>query len=604
MDYAQIGLDRPHTPANEPIRTRFRKPNGRIKERTAVFIVCVTAMSLFGYDQGLLGGVLVGDQFIKHFEDPSPSTQGFVTSIYDIGCFVGCIVCLFIGDLLGRRRTIMAGVSIMAGGAILQTLSADVAQLAWGRFIAGIGNGLNTATAPVYHAEVSEAHDRGKAVVMEMFINVVGFVISNWTTLAFAAVPNNMQWRIPFAGQLVFAGIIAIALPFAPESPRWLMIKGRQQEGLEVIAQLDGMDISSERVQVEGRKIAESIEVERRSQVSWFDLLRRGQDENSTVWRAFLGVALQAMQQVSGINVVAYFLPLVLQKSVGLRRPWPRVVAAFNSITFCLANLVPYFLIERCGRRVLLIVLAVTNGLCFLVAAIALSTISANNTNQHTMGIIATIAFMLFFISFGCGWCAIPWLYPAEINSIGMRTKGAALASASDWLFNYVVVGVTPLGIHHLGWRFYLIFFVLNVSFAPIVYLFFPETAGKSLEEIDAMFSGGKASYLVVGKAAAIRQARGLTGVAANDRDIEEVSLIRANTEHDITGDAFALGDESDDDRVIFDQDGLSDDEDVDRVSRSPARMIDRGELDLSEKEQDTFTSSSAASSRPTSKRG
>lgn len=529
MDYAQVDLDRPHTPDNEPIRTRFRKKNGTIKERSAVFLVCVTAMSLFGYDQGLFGGILVGDKFLEQFNDPSPGVQGFVTSIYDVGCFVGCMLCIFVGEVLGRRRTIMLGVTIMSIGAILQTFAATIGELAWGRFIAGIGNGFNTATAPVYHSEVSEAHDRGKAVVMEMFINVLGFVISNWTTLVFSPVRSNLQWRIPLAGQLIFAAIIAVTLPFAPESPRWMMMHGKREEGMEIIAQLDGMDVTSNRVQQEGKKIIESIELESKNVVRWLDIFK-GKDENSVFWRAFLGIGLQAMQQLTGINVVAYYFPVVLQKSVGISEKWARIIAAFNSISFCLSTLIPYFLIEKFGRRALLIGLSVLMTLCFLGASIFLGIVDHRASFAHVGGILAVVAFVLFFISFGAGWCAIPWLYPAEINSIGMRTKGAALASASDWLFNYFIVQLTPLGIHHLGWKFYIIFFILNASFIPLVYLFYPETAGKSLEEIDLMFTGEK-RYLVVGVQSVLPAKR-----YAN-QDIEEMSLINRSEQLNMAND-------------------------------------------------------------------
>lgn len=527
MDYAQVGagLERPHTPDNEPIRTRFRKKNGTIKERSAVFLVCVTAMSLFGYDQGLFGGILVGDKFLEQFNNPSPGVQGFVTSIYDVGCFVGCLLCIFIGEILGRRRTIMLGVFVMSIGAILQTFSTTIGELAWGRFIAGIGNGFNTATAPVYHSEVSEAHDRGKAVVMEMFINVVGFVISNWTTLVFSPVRSNLQWRVPLAGQLIFAAIIAITLPFAPESPRWMMMHGKREEGMVIIAQLDGMDVNSERVQQEGAKIIESIEIESKNRVQWLDMFK-GKDENSVFWRAFLGIGLQAMQQLTGINVVAYYFPIVLQKSVGISARWARIIAAFNSISFCLSTLIPYFLIEKLGRRALLIGLSILMSLCFLVASIMLGLVEHVDSFVHIGGILATVAFVLFFITFGAGWCAIPWLYPAEINSIGMRTKGAALASASDWLFNYFIVQLTPLGIHHLRWKFYIIFFVLNASFIPLVYFFYPETAGKSLEEIDLLFAGEK-KYLVAGVRSKMPTRR------YTNRDVEEMSLISERTARD-----------------------------------------------------------------------
>ena len=104
-------------------------------------------------------------------------------------------------------------------------------------------------------------------------------------------------------------------------------------------------------------------------------------------------------------------------------------------------------------------------------------------------GIVAAVFMTLYFISFGLGWVAIPWLYPAEVNSLAMRTKGASLATACDWLFNWLVVQTTPPGIHYLKWGIYLIYAVLNAAFIPLIYYFVVETAGLSLEEIDGWFA-------------------------------------------------------------------------------------------------------------------
>jgi hypothetical protein len=101
----------------------------------------------------------------------------------------------------------------------------------------------------------------------------------------------------------------------------------------------------------------------------------------------------------------------------------------------------------------------------------------------------ASIAFFfLYYVFFGIGWQGVPWLYPTEINSLSMRTKGAALGTATNWIINFLVVEITPSGIDTLGWRFYIIWTVFNASFVPIVYLFYPETAGRTLEDVDRFF--------------------------------------------------------------------------------------------------------------------
>ena len=143
--------------------------------------------------------------------------------------------------------------------------------------------------------------------------------------------------------------------------------------------------------------------------------------------------------------------------------------------------------IEKLGRRPLLMSMAAAQAIAFLGVAIS-TEIGGDDGAKLIPGLVATICISLYFLAFGFGWVATPWLYPAEVNSLSMRTKGAALATAMDWLFNYVVVQTTPIGIHYLHWGLYLIYATFNAAFVPIVYYLIVETAGKSLEQIDRWF--------------------------------------------------------------------------------------------------------------------
>ncbi len=172
---------------------------------------------------------------------------------------------------------------------------------------------------------------------------------------------------------------------------------------------------------------------------------------------------------------------------MGLSELASRLLATGNAMIFMLATVTSIFFIERLGRRPLLMGMAATQSIAFL--GIAISTEVSHDRGSHIPGIIATVFICLYFIAFGFGWVAVPWLYPAEINSLSMRTKGAALATAMDWLFNYMVVQTTPIGIHYLKWGLYLVYSVLNATFVPIVYFLIVETAGKSLEQIDRWFA-------------------------------------------------------------------------------------------------------------------
>lgn len=151
-----------------------------------VSVACSTDMTLFGYDQGVFGGVIVTDDFLDtHHIRGKTSTISTVTAIYDIGCFVGAVAAMWIGEKLGRPKTILVGTTIMTVGAILQIASYSVAQMIVGRIIAGIGNGINTATAPVWQTETSQVKWRGKLVVIELILNIAGFSLSNWMTFGY-----------------------------------------------------------------------------------------------------------------------------------------------------------------------------------------------------------------------------------------------------------------------------------------------------------------------------------------------------------------------------------------------------------------------------------
>ena len=152
--------------------------------------------------------------------DHNTGLVGTVTALYDVGCFFGAIGAFSIGEMLGRRKTVLLGTTIMSVGAILQITAYSVAQMIVGRIVAGIGNGLNTATAPVWQAETSKAAWRGKLVVIEMICNIAGFSLSNWVTYGFSFVPGPVAWRLPLTLQFIFIAILFATVPWLPESPR------------------------------------------------------------------------------------------------------------------------------------------------------------------------------------------------------------------------------------------------------------------------------------------------------------------------------------------------------------------------------------------------
>ncbi len=201
-----------------------------------------------------------------------------------------------------------------------------------------VGNGMNTATAPVWQAETSKAAWRGKLIVIELILNIAGFSLSNWVTYGFSFVDGPVSWRLPLAFQFIFIFVLFGTVPWLPESPRWLIAHDEIDAADQIIADLEAKDINDPWVITESKDIQWACQYEREHGVSWWDLMRgkTGSGNTSTVRRLVLGAGAQAMQQLAGINVTSYYLPTVLIQSVGLDEKLARLLAACNSVSYLL----------------------------------------------------------------------------------------------------------------------------------------------------------------------------------------------------------------------------------------------------------------------------
>lgn len=293
----------------------------------------------------------------------------------------------------------------------------------------------------------------------------------------------------------MFIIILYATVPWLPESPRWLISSDRDQlDGAQqIIADLEDKDINDPYVITAYTEIIAAVEYEREHDVSWGQLLRGKTGENNggtrPIRRMVLGAGAQAMQQLAGINVTSYYLPTVLMQSVGLSEMLSRLLAACNSVSYLLAGMVAIPKVEHWGRRWMLMVCALGQGTCYLLITVLLRFNEKEGyPHQEKVASAAVSFFFLYYVFFGCSYQGIAWLFPVELNSLSMRTKGAALGTATNWATNFMVVEVTPIGIKTLGWKFYIIWTVFNFAFIPTVYFFYPETANRSLEDIDRFF--------------------------------------------------------------------------------------------------------------------
>ncbi|KAG2111415.1 general substrate transporter [Suillus cothurnatus] len=452
------------------------------KLTAAVAFVAGTGFTLFGYDQGVMSSLLTGNQFEASFPEvvveashPDHATlQSFTIAIYEVGCLFGALSNLWVGDKLGRRRTIVVGGSIMIAGAILQTTAFSFPHLIVARIVTGYGNGLITSTVPTYHAELSPSAKRGRMIMMEGTLIVVG------VTIAFFVNWSSAQWRVPIALQLVFEIIMVTCIGFLPESPRWLVKRGRNAEAMAVISAMEDKPPIDPEVQRTYYGIREAVAVETSSQGSLRELTTGGRSQNFR--RTAIAITCQMMQQLTGINLVTFYATIVFQR-LGLSDVNARITSVANGAEYVLASIATYYAIDYVGRRQLMLIGAI--GQCIVMLLLAVLGY-INNTPAQIVSVVLLFGFNTFF---AFGWLGMAWLYCAEIAGLRTRAPTNALSTASNWTFNFVVVMLVGPAFNNISWRTYIVFAALNAAIVPVVYFFFPETGGRSLEDLDVVFA-------------------------------------------------------------------------------------------------------------------
>ncbi|KAI9831249.1 MAG: hypothetical protein M1819_005177 [Sarea resinae] len=442
---------------------------------TSVFVSL--GVFLFGYDQGVMSGIITGPYFKDFFNQPSRAQIGTMVAILEVGALISSISIGKIGDMIGRRKTIMYGSIIFFVGGVLQTLATGMPMMYVGRIIAGLGVGALSTIVPVYQSEISPPHNRGKLACIEFSGNILGYAASVWVDYFCSYIQSDYSWRVPLLLQCFMGALLGLGSLIICESPRWLLDNDHDEEGIVVIANLYGKgNIHNQKARDEYREIKMGVLLHRQEgERSYGDMFRRYHK------RVFIAMSAQAFAQLNGINVISYYAPLVFEQARWVGRD-AILMTGINGISYLLSTVPPWYLVDRWGRRVILLSGAVA-------MVISLSAISYFiYIDIRATPTLVVVFVMIYNASFGASWGPIPWLYPPEILPLSIRAKGASLSTATNWAFNWLVGEMTPILQEWIRWRLYLVHaFFCAVSFV-VVYFIYPETSGVRLEDMNALF--------------------------------------------------------------------------------------------------------------------
>lgn len=364
--------------------------------------------------------------------------------------------------------------------------SYSLAQFIVARLVLGLGTGGYLATVPVWQSEISKATKRGAHVITDGIFIGAGAALALWIDFGFYFVKDSsVSWRFPLAFQVVMFLCVMLFIVIFPESPRWLIKKGKLKEARDILAALADADPESEAISADIRDIELSLSI--CGNQSWKSMLTMG--EQRLLNRTLLAAGAQIMQQMCGINLTTMYATSIFEQNLGLDSVKARILAACMCFMQVFGGLLAFYTIDRLGRRPLMLWSA--GGLTICMSVLAGST----STMKNGATIVAAIFLFAFQFIFTVGYSGLTYLYAAEIAPLQLRAAISAVSTAAVWLFNFLLAEVTPIGFDTIGYKYYIVFAVLNAAIVPTVYFFYPETNGRSLEEIDDIFAQSKTIF-------------------------------------------------------------------------------------------------------------
>ncbi|KAI1423533.1 general substrate transporter [Xylaria sp. FL1777] len=484
------------------------------KRALLIAINSLAALSIFffGYDQGVMGGVnnaknyidLMGFGYVDEKTGNPIITntllQGGIISVYYLGTLFGCLLGGWIGDKIGRIKTIAFGAGWAVFGASLQTAAMNSNWMIGARAVNGIGTGILNAIVPVWATETAEHTSRGQFIALEFTLNIFGVVVAYWLEFGLSFVDNGQsafRWRFPIAFQIIPLLVLLGSVSFFPESPRYLVKAGRDEEAQYVLRRLRGstgddlVRANTEYQEIRNVITAENQDLKKTSYLHMFFGI--GSGSLHTGRRVQLVIWLQILQEWVGIAGVTVYAPTIFRVA-GFDSRKSQWISGLNNIFYAFATLICVFTLDRIGRRWTLWWGAAGQGIAMFLAG-AFSQLGENaagngETDKANYYGAAAAAFVFIFTSiFGATWLTVPWLYPAEIFPLHVRSKGASFGVVGWSIGNGWLTLLCPVLFEKIGATTLHIFGIANVISIPIVWALYPETNQRTLEEIDLLFA-------------------------------------------------------------------------------------------------------------------
>jgi len=439
--------------------------SGAHRPRRFVQIVAGTAALaglLFGFDTGVISGAIL---FIKGAFGLSPFAEEVLVSAALVGAVAGATLSGRFTDMLGRKRAILITAAIFTVGSLLCAVAGNLPLLIVGRLAVGVAIGVASYTAPLYISEMAPPNLRGALVTLNQLAITTGILLAYVVDAVFAPTDG---WRLMFAFGAIPAIILGIGISVLPESPRWLLLHRRKQEAIKVLTRIRG----GQDVMTEVNDILEHAEPGHGKLADVFSPI--------VLPVLFCGVALAVIQQITGINTVIYYAPTIFQAAGFHSNETAIIATAGVGLVNVLMTVVSIPLIDKLGRRPLLLISL--SGMGVSLAALGIGFAIGGDALKW----IGVLSLAVYIASFAIGLGPVFWLLISEIFPLNVRGQGASVATMANWLSNFIVSLTFLSLLNALGsvWTFLLYAALCGVGVWFCLH-FVPETKGVPLEAIE-----------------------------------------------------------------------------------------------------------------------
>lgn len=462
------------------------------------------ASMMIGYDSAFIGTTLALPSFTKEFKFAEMSASHLalvkanIVSVYQAGAFWGALFAYASNYFIGRKKSLYVwSVIFIVGAAMMLGANGQrgLGLIIGGRVLAGIGVGGTSMCVPIYISELAPPAVRGRLVGIYEMGWQIGGLVGFWINYGINEhLPSNhKQWLIPFAVQLIPAGLLLLGTIWLHESPRWLLTKAKREQAIKNLCWIRQLPADHIYIVEEVAFIDAAIEEQRAAiGASFWSPFKAVGKSRAMQWRMVLGGLLFLWQNGSGINAINYYSPTVFE-SIGVKGTNSTFLTTgiFGVVKTGITIIWLLYLIDRLGRRMLLLIGSLGGSVCmwYLAAYVKIAGVDTKNTQLSGAGISAIFFFYLWTAFYTPSWNGGPWIINSEMFDQNVRPLGQASASANNWFWNFIISRFTPQMFDTMGYGVFMFFASLMLLSAPFVYFLIPETKGIPLENMDRLFS-------------------------------------------------------------------------------------------------------------------